>query len=128
MRGVFDIDVTQPELQSSGVVPRVREQMPTRMSEHVRMCVGQPCAFARSLDHLRHIKPSHGAAALGREHKRALRLATQFAQRPQFIALDRMHRRGAAFEPADVEVGAIEVDLIPLQIDRFGDPQSVPGH
>ena len=34
------------------VVPRIREQMPARVPKHVRMGVGQPCAFARSLDHL----------------------------------------------------------------------------
>ena len=56
------------------------------------------------------------------------RLATQFAQRPQFIALDRMHRCGAAFEPAHVEVGAIEVDLTPFEINGLTDPQAVAGH
>ena len=37
MRGVFDIDVTQPELQSPRIMARIREQMPARMSKHVRM-------------------------------------------------------------------------------------------
>jgi hypothetical protein len=55
-------------------------------------------------------------------------LATQLPERPKFIALDRMHARGAALQSPNVQVRTGEIDLIPLQIDRFGDPQAVPRH
>jgi hypothetical protein len=128
MRRVLNIDVTKPQLKPPRVVPRIREQMATRVPQHVRMRVRQPCTFARALDHLRHVEPRHRAATLGREHERALRLSPQFAQRPQLVALDRVHARGPAFEASDVEVGASEVDLAPFEINGLADPQSMPSH
>ncbi len=78
VRGVLNIDVAKPQLEPPRIVPRIREQMATRVPQHVRMRVWQSGPIARTLDHLRHIEPSHGAAALGREHERPGRLATQF--------------------------------------------------
>jgi hypothetical protein len=85
MRGVLDIDVAEPQLEPPRVVPRIRQQMPARVPEHVRVRVGQPCAFARSLNHLRHIEARHWPAAFTGEHKRALSRSAQFAQRSQFV-------------------------------------------
>ena len=37
MRRVFDINVAKPQLQSPSVMPRIGQQMPTRVPEHVRV-------------------------------------------------------------------------------------------
>jgi hypothetical protein len=39
VRGVFDIDMAEPQLQSPRVVARIREQMAARMPKHVRVRV-----------------------------------------------------------------------------------------
>jgi hypothetical protein len=48
------------------------------------------------------------------------------AQRPELVALDRMRARGAVLDPADVEHGAVEVDLVPTEVADLGRPQAVP--
>jgi hypothetical protein len=53
--------------------------------------------------------------------------APQFAQRPQFVALDRVNRMKTAFEAPDVQMTLGKVDLISAQIDSFGDAQAVAG-
>jgi len=39
MRRVFDINVAKPQLQSPSVMPRIGQQMPTRVPEHVRVAL-----------------------------------------------------------------------------------------
>ena len=46
----------------------------------------------------------------------------------QFVAGDGVLDVEAAFEAADVDPGFLEVDLIPAQPDRLGDPQAMPEH
>jgi hypothetical protein len=48
------------------------------------------------------------------------------AQRPQFVALYRVGARVAVLDAADVEHGAVEVDLVPAQVARFGRPEALP--
>jgi hypothetical protein len=48
------------------------------------------------------------------------------AQGPEFIALDRVRARRAVLDPADVEHGAVEVDLVPSEVADLGRPQAVP--
>ena len=65
--------------------------------------------------------------ALGRERHLALRgeherrrwllVPLEFAQSPQFAAAERVRAGRACLTPADVEVGAGEMDLIPAQVD-----------
>jgi hypothetical protein len=44
--------MSNPQLKPPRIVARVRQQVPALVPQHVRMRVGQPCALARSLDHL----------------------------------------------------------------------------
>ena len=37
-----------------------------------------------------------------------------------------MRARGAVLDPADVEDGAVEVDLVPAKVADLGSPQAVP--
>jgi hypothetical protein len=53
-------------------------------------------------------------------------LALMTAERPQFTAGQRMRRRRAIFDPADVEGAGFEVDLLPTQVDDLGRPKAMP--
>jgi hypothetical protein len=48
------------------------------------------------------------------------------AQRPHFIAPDRVRAWGAVLDPADLQGYAGEVDLFPTQVADLGGPQPVP--
>ena len=84
------------------------------MPQHVRMSVGQACAFGRALDHLRDVGPGHWPAPFAAERECAVGLAAQLTERSQLIALDRMDRRDSALQSPDMQMRAGEVDLIPF--------------
>jgi glycine/D-amino acid oxidase-like deaminating enzyme len=65
----------------------------------------------------------HRPAPFTTEHERAFGIAAQLPQRPELIPLNWMHASDPAFEPADVQMGASEIDLRPLEINRLADPQ-----
>jgi hypothetical protein len=48
------------------------------------------------------------------------------AQGPELVALDRMRAGCAVLDPADMEHGAIEVDLVPTQVADLGGAEAVP--
>ena len=50
------------------------------------------------------------------ERRLGILLPLQPAQRPQLVATDRMGRRRALLDPADVQVRGVEVDLIPAKV------------
>ena len=54
-----------------------------------------------------------------------LLLALQPAQCAHLVADDRMGRGRALLDPADMQAGMGEVDLIPAQVDQLADPQAV---
>jgi hypothetical protein len=39
-----------------------------------------------------------------------------------------MHTVNAAFQALDMKMPFVEVDLIPMEINRFSNPQSMPRH
>jgi len=49
-------------------------------------------------------------------------LALQPPPGAEFVAADRVRRRCAFFGPADVEIAADEVDLLPSKVDQLQDP------
>jgi len=68
---VFDVSVTQLELQSSSVVSGVREEMPASMAQHVGMGVRQPRSFPSALDHLADVGSGRRPATFTGKHKRS---------------------------------------------------------
>jgi hypothetical protein len=48
------------------------------------------------------------------------------AQGTQLAACQRMGAGRSVLEPADVQGGCFEVDLVPAQVDNFPRPQPVP--
>jgi hypothetical protein len=69
-----------------------------------------------------------GSAALGREHEGRLRLllTMQPPESAQFVTEDRMRAGRALLDPADVQGGRSEVNLLPAQVNQFGHSQAVP--
>ena len=71
-----------------------------------------------ALDHAGEPGRAKWRAALGREYEWRLRLllALEPPQGAQFVAYNGMGARSALFDPADVQVGRSEVDLVPAQV------------
>jgi hypothetical protein len=63
---------------------------------------------------LRSLTKTNGEEGLSRCSRRSA---------PQLIAEQRMGTRGAVLDPAHVEYGTIEVDLVPTQVADFSCPQ-----
>ena len=55
-------------------------------------------------------------------------LPLQAAQRPQFVALNRVNARRPSFAASNVQAPGIQLDLMPLQIADLGSSQTVPDH
>ncbi len=77
---------------------------------------------ARALDHAGEASRAERRAALGGEDERRFRLllALQPPQRPQLVAEDRMGAGSALLDPADVQGGRSELDLIREQVNQLG--------
>jgi hypothetical protein len=115
-------------LQRARVVTGIGKRITTRMPQHVRMDrEGHPGALPDPMDQRVEALGRHRPAALGREHVRGWRLLTlQTPQRPQLVALQRMHARRPRLDAPHVQPASRKLDLVPLQITQLERPQSVP--
>jgi hypothetical protein len=129
---VLNILVPEIRLKSPRVVPFGGQRKSAGVPQHMRMGLeGEPCLRAGTLDHSREARRGEGRPALAGEDKRRLRLLlpVQPPQHPQFVPEDRMGAGAALLDPADVQGGRGEVDLIPAQVGQFAGPQAVAvGH
>jgi hypothetical protein len=84
--------------------------------------------LASSLDHSGEASSREWRTPLRREHE--WRLCLLFTLQPpqgaQFVAEDRVRAGRALLDPADVQGGRSEIDLLPAQVDQLGDPKAVP--
>src|SRR6516162_3229609 len=93
------------------------------------MSIGQACAFGRCLNHLAYIRSGHWSAITFASKDKCTRSsATYLTQGPQLIALDWVNRSDATFQSPDVQMRSGEVDLIPLKINGFTNPETVARH
>jgi hypothetical protein len=111
-------------------MPPVGERIAAGVAEHVRMRRQfKAGACRRPLD-----QPTKASrrewcpAPLTDEDvgRRPLGFTLQPAQSAHLIALQGMGARGAILDAADVEVGAVEVHLIPTQVTQLRRPKSMP--
>jgi len=55
-------------------------------------------------------------------------IPSQFSQGPKLIALNWVNAINPAFQSLDVKVPFVEVDLIPMEVNRLSNPQSMSSH
>jgi hypothetical protein len=125
---VLDIAVAEIGLQAARIMPVIRELVAAGMPKHVRVRLeAKASRDVGAPDQSAEARLAKWCAALGREHYWRLRvlLALKPAQRPQFIADNRVRRRRAALVAPDVHHAGGKVDLVPTQVNQFGDPQAV---
>jgi hypothetical protein len=91
-RRARDRTVSEPPLNRPGIMPPVGQRVAARMAKHVGVDhEGHAGPLAEALDQGMEALRRHRRATLRDEHVRARRLsALQPAQRPQFVALERM--------------------------------------
>jgi hypothetical protein len=97
------------------------------MSQHVRVNLeAKPSFDSGALDHLGKARLRKQRAALGQEHEVAMRsFPAQPPKSPHLIALQQVRGRIALLGPAHVKPMAIEINLIPLQIDKLDRAEAV---
>jgi hypothetical protein len=114
-------------LERARIVAVVGELVTTSVAKHVGMslCPNEPRQpLARPSARIPERLREHRAPTRYKWRFHALALMT--AERPQFTAGQRMRRRRAIFDPADVEGAGFEVDLLPTQVDDLGRPKAMP--
>ncbi len=123
-----DVPVTEVLLDRSRVVSLVRELVPGRVPEHVRMDgEGEFSELARARNQLPGRRRSHRSAALGDEQIGRFRVvAAELAQRPEFGPADWVSRGQAVLESRDVDQAGLEVDLLPAHRHELRHPQPMP--
>ncbi len=109
-------------LQSPRVVPLVGQGVAACVAQHMGMRLERELGFdASTFHHTGKAGSGERAAPFGREHER--RLGILFALNPpqcaRFVAKDWMGAWCALLDPADVQRGRGEVDLIPAQVDQL---------
>src|ERR1035437_580074 len=94
------------------------------------MAVTNASLLASLLDHLVDGEAAEWSPAFACEHERGLwyLLMLQFAQRSQFIALQRVYATDPAFKTAHMQMIFGVVDLVPFQIHRFRHAQPMANH
>jgi len=110
-------------LQRPCVMAPISQRVAACVTKHMWMGLeGQLGRLTGSFDHSGEAGGRKGRASLRGEHKRRpwLLLAPEPPQGPQFFAEDRMRAGSALLEPADVQGGGSEIDLLPAQVGQFG--------
>jgi hypothetical protein len=129
---VLNVLVAEVSLKRAGVMSLGCESKPAGVPQHVRVGLeAEICLLARPLDHARKACGAERCATFRGEYegRLGLLLALQPPQPPQLVAEDRMRAGAALLDPADVQRGRVEVDLIPAQVRQLGRSQAMPiGH
>jgi len=98
------------------VSPPVRQGVAAGVPQHVRMGFkAEPRACPCALDHAGETGRRERRAPFRREHERRLGVlfALEATEGTQFVPEDRMRARRALLDPADVQGGRFEIDLLP---------------
>jgi len=109
------------------VVPIVGKFVAARMTQHVRMNRKRNArASAGAGDYFSDTLGCQRTFPLTDEYKLRIRkLSSQLPQTPTFLLPQRMIRRRSILEPTDMQQLVLEVDLVPSQVSRLGDTQTM---
>jgi hypothetical protein len=120
--------VPEPSLDGTGVVTLVREGIATGVAEHVRVSLERKTSgLGGPFNHPGEAGCREWGTSLADEDEwRRFALPLEPPQGSQFITPERMSAGGAILDPADVEDGGAEPNLIPAQVAQFGRSQPVP--
>src|SRR5262249_37698744 len=118
---VCDVTVAEVVLQRAGVDAIVGELEAAAMAEHGGMGRKRKSGqFSSPADHFEEPGPRHRAAAFGVEDEAALQvLPSQLAQRPDFLAGERVRAIDTVLGPPHMDAAAIKLDHIPSQLAEF---------
>ena len=122
---MLNVFVSKIRLQRPGIVTTVGKRVAAGMPQHVRMRLEAKLRLGpSSFEHSGEARGGERCSALRGEHKRRLGvlLALEPPQGLQFITDDRVSARGALLDPADVQGGRSEVDLIPAKVPSVRSP------
>ena len=126
---VHDVFVAHVMLEGSSIVPIVGELIPSGVPKHVRVDrERQLSSLSGPSDHFQETRRRGRTAALGNENiPRDRLLPAELAQRPDFLAAQRMDIIDPALGSSDVQPAAVELNLIPSQVAHFrgAQPMSV---
>src|SRR5215472_12112878 len=124
---MLDVSVPEVVLQGAGVLPIVRELEAAGVPEHVR--VHREAKRARLADPRERLAEAcrgHRRVSFGLEQVAPIwQLPPQPSQRPKLLAAERVNRRDAVLQPADVQEPLAEIHLIPGERAKLADPQAV---
>jgi hypothetical protein len=119
---VGDAGMPKEVLKAPRIHSACRQGVPCRVPQHVNVhWKRQPSGFPSSFNHTCDAHATERCAALIHEHERALDaigflLTLQQSQAVDLVALQVMHRVGAALEPANDDGALRQVYVVPAQI------------
>jgi hypothetical protein len=124
------IAVTEVILDQAQVAPLVGESEPARMTQHVRVHMGEIGPSCRHCDNPVHGLPGQGMAPFGDEQPGEVILAQgePATKGAQFVAGDRLLDGQAILEPGNPKPGLGKVDIVTAQRNGFRHPEAVPIH
>ena len=124
---MLDVSVPQVGLESPRIMSLVGQREAAGVPEHMGMRLEAQLGLAASAFH----KPGKSArrerrAPLAGEHERrfGVLFSLQLSERSHFVAQNRIGRRGALLDPANMQTCMIEVHLVPAQISELANAQA----